>query len=220
MWLLLTRSVLNFTLLNIGPERAKHGVGKVSLPSRIVAAAKEINDMNDIPENSTDLPSRGIGRGWLRRTALAAALVASGAALPVLVASAHGAGMGMQMHGMAHGSSGDMHAKAMGHVTQMLDAVGASDDQKTKIGSILHSGFEPMGKMHEDMGATHKTLHQILAAPTVDRAALEQLRAAQIARIDSASRAATGAMADAAEVLRPDQRAKLAAMAAEHGHRM
>lgn len=217
MWLLLTRSVLNFTLLNIGPERAKHGAGKVSLPSRIGSAAKEINDMNDIPENSTDLPNRGIGRGWLRRTALAAALVASGAALPVLVASAQG--VGMSMHAM-HGSSSDMHTKAMGHVTQMLDAVGASDDQKTKIGSILHTGFEPMAKLHEDMGVTHKTLHQILAAPTVDRAALEQLRAAQIARIDSASRAATGAMADAAEVLRPDQRAKLVAMAAEHGHGM
>ena len=178
--------------------------------------------MNDIPENSTDLPNRAVGRGWLRRTALAAALVASGAALPVLVASAHGAGMGMgmQMHGMMHGSSGDMHAKAMGHVTQMLDAVDASDDQKTKIGSILHTGFEPMGKLHEDMGATHKTLHQILAAPTVDRAALEQLRAAQIARIDSASRAATGAMADAAEVLRPDQRAKLVTLAAQHEHGM
>ena len=171
--------------------------------------------MNDIPENSTHLPNRAIGRGWVRRTALAAALVASGAALPVLVASAQGAG-----HGMMHGSSGDMHAKAMGHVTQMLDAVGATDDQKTKIGSILHSGFEPMGKLHEDMGASHKTLHQILAAPTVDRAALEQLRAAQIARIDSASRAATGAMADAAEVLRPDQRAKLVAMAAQHGQGM
>ncbi|MEO7689928.1 MAG: Spy/CpxP family protein refolding chaperone [Sphingomonas sp.] len=173
--------------------------------------------MNDIPENSTDLPNRAVGRGWLRRTALAAALVASGAALPVLVASAQG--VGMSMHGM-HGSSGDMHAKAMGHVTQMLDAVGASEDQKTKIGSILHTGFEPMAKLHEDMGATHKALHQILAAPTVDRAALEQLRAAEIARIDSASRAATGAMADAAEVLRPDQRAKLVAMAAEHGHGM
>lgn len=172
--------------------------------------------MNDIPENSTDLPNRAVGRGWLRRTALAAALVASGAALPVLVASAQGVGM-RSMHGMMHGSSGDMHAKAMGHVTQMLDAVGASDDQKTRIGSILHTGFEPMAKLHEDMGATHKSLHQILAAPTVDRAALEQLRAAQIARIDSASRAATGAMADAAEVLRPDQRAKLVAMAAEHG---
>ena len=174
--------------------------------------------MNDIPENSAHVPNRSVGRGWLRRTALAAALVASGAALPVLVASAQG--VGMSMHGMMHGSSGDMHAMAMSHVTQMLDAVGASDDQKTKIGSILHTGFEPMAKLHEDMGNTHKALHQILAAPTIDRAALEQLRAAQIARIDSASRAVTGAMADAAEVLRPDQRAKLVAMAAEHGHGM
>jgi Spy/CpxP family protein refolding chaperone len=77
-----------------------------------------------------------------------------------------------------------------------------------------------MAKMHGDMANTHKALHGILAAATIDRAALERLRAAEIARIDSASRAATGAMADAAEVLRPDQRAKLATLAAEHGHGM
>jgi Spy/CpxP family protein refolding chaperone len=179
-------------------------------------AAEEFIDMNDIPESNADTPNRAIGRGWLRRTALAAALVASGAALPVLVASAQGTG---GMHGMMHGHmGGDMHAMAMAHVTQMLDAVGASEDQKTKIGSILHAGFEPVAKMHDDMADTHKALHQILAAPIVDRAALEQLRAAEIAKIDSASRVATGALADAAEVLRPDQRAKLATLAAEHGH--
>jgi len=175
--------------------------------------------MNDIPNSSTEAPRRAAGRGWLRRTALAAALVASGAALPVLVASAQGTGMGM--HHMMHGGMGGGEMQAMaGHVTKMLDAVGASEDQKTKIGAILHAGFEPMAKMHEDMGNTHKALHQILAAPTVDRAALEQLRAAEVAKIDGASRAATGAMADAAEVLRPDQRAKLVALAAEHGEGM
>jgi len=174
--------------------------------------------MNEIPESSANVPNRAIGQGWLRRTVLAAALLASGSALPILVASAQGVGMHGMMQG--HMGSGDMHAMAMSHVTQMLDAVGASEDQKTKIGAILHAGFEPMAKLHEDMGNTHKALHQILAAPTVDRAALEQLRAAEVARIDSASRAATGAMADAAEVLRPDQRAKLVTLAAEHGHGM
>jgi Spy/CpxP family protein refolding chaperone len=211
----------NFTLLNIGPERAKHRPLKSALPARSDPAAEEIIDMNDIPESSADMPNRAIGRGWLRRTALAAALVASGAALPILVASAQGVGMGAGMHGMMHGAmgGGDM-AMAMSHVTQMLDAVGASEDQEAKIGSILRTGLEPMGKMHGDMANTHKALHQILAAPTVDRAALEQLRAAEIARIDGASRAAAGAMADAAEVLRPDQRAKLATLMEEHGNGM
>jgi len=174
--------------------------------------------MNEIPNTEANSPNRATGRGWLRRTALAAALVASGATLPILVASAQGVGMHAMMHGPMGG--GDMHAMAMSDVTQMLDAVGASEDQKTKIGSILHAGFEPMAKLHGDMANTHKALHGILAAPAVDRAALEQLRAAEIARIDSASRAATGAMADAAEVLRPDQRAKLATLAAEHGQGM
>ena len=175
--------------------------------------------MNDIPESNVTSPNRATGRGWLRRTGLAVALVVSGAAVPIVVASAQGVGMHGMMHGPM-GSAGDMHAMAMSHVTQMLDQVGASDDQKAKIGSILHAGFEPMAKMHEGMADTHKALHKLLSAPTVDRAAIEQLRAAQIARIDSASRTATAAMADAADILRPDQRAKLATLAAEHGHGM
>ncbi|GAA0330571.1 hypothetical protein GCM10009087_45960 [Sphingomonas oligophenolica] len=174
--------------------------------------------MNDTPENNFHSLNRATGRGWLRRAALAVALVASGAALPIVVASAQGVGM-HGMHGPM-GSAGDMHAMAMRHVTQMLDQVGASDDQKAKIGSILHAGFEPMAKMHEDMADTHTALHKLLSAPTVDRAAIEQLRAAQIARIDGASRIATAAMADAAEILRPDQRAKLGTLAAEHRHGM
>lgn len=168
--------------------------------------------MNDVLESNPPLRSRT----WLRRTGLAIALVASGAALPMVVASAQGTAM--QMHGMMHG--GDMHAMAMSHITQMLDEVGASDDQKAKIGSILHAGFEPMASLHKDMANTHDALHKLLSAPTVDRAAIEQLRAAEIARLDSASRVATAAMADAAEVLRPDQRAKLASVAAAHGHGM
>ena len=170
--------------------------------------------MNDVPESNPPLPSRTASRTWFRRTGLAIALVASGAALPMVVASAQGTAM--QMHGMMHGG-GDMHAMAMSHITQMLDEVGASDDQKAKIGSILRAGFEPIAGLHKDMANTHATLHKLLSAPTVDRAAIEQLRAAEIARLDSASRVATAAMADAADVLRPDQRAKLANVAAAHG---
>ena len=49
----------------------------------------------------------------------------------------------------------------------------------------------------------------LLARPTIDRAALEGLRAEQIRLAESASRRMTVALADAAEVLTPEQRAKL-----------
>jgi len=72
--------------------------------------------------------------------------------------------------------------------------------------------------LHSDMGDLHGALITLLTAPTIDRAALEQLRATEIGKLDQASKAAVQAMADAAEVLSPDQRAKLGAMIAEHQH--
>ena len=157
------------------------------------------------------MPGKTPARGrWLAGLALAVAFVAGGVTLPPLAAGAEDGAM----HGMMGGSGhGGMHAMAMAHLTRMLDAAGASADQRTQITTILHAGFQPMAGLHTDMRQTHARLHTLLLAPTIDRAALEQLRASQIAKIDEASRTLVKAMADAAEVLRPDQRAKLASMA-------
>jgi Spy/CpxP family protein refolding chaperone len=72
--------------------------------------------------------------------------------------------------------------------------------------------------MHEKMAGAHGDLHRLLSAPTIDRAALEQLRSDRMADFDQASKVLVQTLADAADVLRPDQRAKLAAMMAEHQH--
>jgi Spy/CpxP family protein refolding chaperone len=114
------------------------------------------------------------------------------------------------------GGHAGMHGMPMAHVAKMLDEVGASAEQKSRIEAILRAGFAPMADMHSDMAKTHAGLHAILTAPTIDRAALEQLRASEVARIDQASRSATKAIADAAEVLTPEQRAKLATLMAGH----
>jgi Spy/CpxP family protein refolding chaperone len=50
----------------------------------------------------------------------------------------------------------------------------------------------------------------LLAAPTIDRAALEQARVARMQVEDARSRRIVQAMADAAEVLTPEQRTKVA----------
>ena len=51
---------------------------------------------------------------------------------------------------------------------------------------------------------------ELLAAPTIDRAAMEQVRAGELALAETASKRVTQAIADAAETLQPAQRAKLA----------
>jgi protein CpxP len=151
-------------------------------------------------------------RKWMAGVALAAAFVAGGVTMGGLAAA-----QGMAMHHMmGAGGENAMHAKAMEHVSKMLDQVGASADQKTRIQAILRTGFAPMAGVHEEMRQTHASLHAIFSAPTIDRAALEQVRAGEIAKLDQASRTMTTALADAAEVLTPEQRVKLSSVIAAH----
>jgi Spy/CpxP family protein refolding chaperone len=151
--------------------------------------------------------SRPRGRRWLVGAALVGAFIAGGLSLPVIAASAQDAMTSPMMGSAGHGA---MHAQAMAHVQQMLDKVNATPEQRAKIEAILHAGLASMRGLHGDMASTHARLHQLLTAPTIDRQALEALRASQIASFDQASRKMVDAMADAAEVLTPAQRAVLA----------
>jgi Spy/CpxP family protein refolding chaperone len=57
----------------------------------------------------------------------------------------------------------------------------------------------------------------LFSAQTIDSAKLEQLRVQQMQLADTASRRMLQAMVDAANVLTPDQRAKLAQKRLQHG---
>ena len=56
-----------------------------------------------------------------------------------------------------------------------------------------------------------------MTAPTVDRTAIERLRAEQIGLAETASKRIAQALADAAEVLSPEQRRKVADWMAHGG---
>ncbi|MDQ2860415.1 MAG: Spy/CpxP family protein refolding chaperone [Pseudomonadota bacterium] len=156
-------------------------------------------------------------RRWLFGAALAAAFATGGLTVSALGAAAQNAVQNGAMHGMMGGGDhGSMHAMGAAHLTRMLDLVGASADQKAKITAIMQRGFAPMNDMHVQLHETLAAVHARLTAPTVDRGALELLRSREIAQIDQASKTMIRAFADAAEVLTPAQRAKLAALMAEH----
>ena len=172
--------------------------------------------MNDPLSNPSDPARRGSsGRKWLVGAALATAFVAGGLTIPALAASAQEAAMGMG-HGGAWMGHGGMHAMGKAHLERVLTAVDATPEQRAKIETILHAAFASMGDMHGKMGEAHGALIAALTGPTVDRDALERLRAEHMAKFDQASRTIVAALADAAEVLRPDQRAKLATVIAAH----
>ena len=130
----------------------------------------------------------------------AAALVAVGGAL----AYAHQA---KGMHGGPMSEQGmEMH---LDHVQAMLGKVGATDAQKSQIDAILRAGLADLKNAHDAHHAAFGQAHQLLTAPSIDRAKLESLRAEQIKSLDAASQRLVTAIADAAEVLSQDQRAAL-----------
>ena len=70
-----------------------------------------------------------------------------------------------------------------------------------------------MSRSHNSMGRITEAWRAELSKPTIDRVALEQLRTEGIELADTASTRLVEALADAAEVLTPEQRAELMEMA-------
>jgi Spy/CpxP family protein refolding chaperone len=127
------------------------------------------------------------------------ALLAGGA---LVYAHAGSGGHGrMEMDGMAE------HFQT--HVRHVLAEVDATPEQQARIDAILDAAAGDLKTLHQQHSGMFAGMHTLLTAPTIDRAKLEQLRAEHIATLDAASQRCATAVADAAEVLTPAQRAKL-----------
>jgi Spy/CpxP family protein refolding chaperone len=131
------------------------------------------------------------------------ALAAGGGALVF----AHSGGQG---HGVAHGMGmGNMSEHFQAHVKHVLAEVDATPDQQARVNEIIKAAAGDLEMLHAQHRGSLAELHQLLTAPAIDRARLEQLRAQHIAAMDAASQRCSTALADAAEVLTPEQRTKL-----------
>ncbi|RQO34744.1 hypothetical protein DBR37_10210 [Herminiimonas sp. KBW02] len=99
----------------------------------------------------------------------------------------------------------------------------ATPEQKTKLGAIAKSAFNDLRPIMEQNRAAHEQGLKLLAQPTIDRKALEQVRQTEQKLADQRSRRMTQAFADAAEVLTPAQRVKAVEQLSKHrggfGHR-
>ncbi len=103
---------------------------------------------------------------------------------------------------------------------RLLDAVGASADQKTKLRNIAKAAGDDMQKQHDAGRALQQQMMALMAAPQVDAAAAEALRQKQLAVHDAVSKRSLQAMLDAQAVLTPEQRQKLAERMAERRKQM
>lgn len=115
-------------------------------------------------------------------------------------------------HGMLHGSFDPETAarRIDAMVGFALADVDASAEQKGKIGEIAKGALKDLLPLRDEHKAARAKALELLSAATIDRNAIEQVRAAELKLAETASKRLTQAIADAAETLQPAQRAKLA----------
>jgi periplasmic protein CpxP/Spy len=116
--------------------------------------------------------------------------------------------------GWGHGARGSMTPEQMNAridkaVDRALSSVDGTADQKLKVGAIAKQAAGELRPLRESHANARKKAVELLSAATVDRAALERVRAEELQTADAVSKRMTQAIADAAEVLTPDQRTKL-----------
>jgi len=92
----------------------------------------------------------------------------------------------------------------------MAIEVDATSDQQVKIANIAKAAAGDLRVLREKAQAARSQAVALLTAPTIDRTAIEQLRAEQIGLAETASKRIAQAVADAAEALNPEQRRKVA----------
>jgi protein CpxP len=93
------------------------------------------------------------------------------------------------------------------HMAIELDATA---DQQAKIAGIAKAAVTDLRALHEKAHAARGQAVALLTAPTIDRSAIERLRAEQIGLAETASKRIAQALADSSDVLSPDQRRKVA----------
>jgi Spy/CpxP family protein refolding chaperone len=158
--------------------------------------------------NVNTIANNGQSDGKRRTKWIVAGSVAVLALAGIGAAGAMGGGEGMGRQfmeiGMRHG--GHFAGRGLGHA---LDAVDATAEQEDRIWAIIDDARAELRPMMREFRDTRTAVMELMAAPTIDRAAAETLRAGRIAAIDEASKKMAAAALDAAEVLTPEQRAKL-----------
>lgn len=102
-------------------------------------------------------------------------------------------------------------ALAMDHVLRRLDA---SEEQRERVKEIATATFDAVAPLADSHKEHRDRMFELLGADEIDREALEELRAAELALADQASRAFVSGLADLAETLTSEQRTELL----EHRH--
>jgi Spy/CpxP family protein refolding chaperone len=182
--------------------------------------------MSDHQDNSGQEPARK-RRNRLTAIVVATAVVVGGAFGVHAIAQTNAyehlrteAGLGGGWHHRDRKPLAEMSdAEVAERVTRMVRHLGieidATPEQEARIIGIATGVATDLRPLRQRARTTAMELQQLLTAETVDRVALENLRAARLAEADEISKTLVGAVADVAEVLTPEQRETVQAMIRE-----
>ncbi len=84
--------------------------------------------------------------------------------------------------------------------------IDATQEQQEKITALVTAVAKDLKPVHDRFRATGKEIHDLLLANTIDRTALERLRAERLADAERISKDLVSVLADVAEILSPEQR--------------
>lgn len=161
-------------------------------------------------------------RGFFRRAGMFAAVAAAAAALggAALHAHAHGGPgfRGAMFGGPANADPAKQEERIERMLKHLFAAINATPEQQQKLTPIVRQAARDLQPLRAQMHTVRQQAAQLMSAETIDRAAIENLRSEQLKAAEAVSRRMTQALADAAEVLTPEQRKQLAErMQRRHG---
>jgi Spy/CpxP family protein refolding chaperone len=106
------------------------------------------------------------------------------------------------------------------HLDRMLKhlyvEINATDEQKQRLEPIVKQAVKDLLPLRDKARAGRERVLELLTADTIDRGAIEALRAEHLQLAERASRRFAQVLADMAEVLTPEQRKDLAGRMERH----
>ncbi|RZJ10049.1 MAG: periplasmic heavy metal sensor [Rubrivivax sp.] len=107
-----------------------------------------------------------------------------------------------------------------GHMKHMLDRVNATDAQRAQIDAIYKAARQDLAGQREAGIKLHEQMATLYASTNVDAVAIESVRVQMSAQHDAASKRLSQATIEAARVLTPEQRVKIAEFMKKRHERM
>lgn len=156
-------------------------------------------------------------RSFFRIAVISAALAVGGVAAQAQpggpgAGPAHRGGPGMMM-----APGGGLFA---GHMDHLLDAVNATDAQRSQIDAIFKSARQDLASQRDAGMKLHQQMATLYTATNIDAAAIEAVRVQMSAQHEAVSKRMSQASIEAARVLTPEQRVKIGELMKKRQARM